>query len=251
MESGLRRRLDREFREEVLRIYRYLALIAILLSVTITVPLGAQDESQEDLPTVAVLDFTGFMLGQGGQSMPLGKAVSAMLITELSDREGLRVIERSRLQDILQEQRLALSGRVDEGTAVQVGKLVGAQYIIHGAVTAIAGQMRMDMQAVDVETSEILEVQKLSDTTDALLEMVVQMADLFDSKLDLAPPSERPDIAPIPVMATVAFSRGVDYEDKGEREQAVEQYRRALELYPDYKGATQALTRLAERGGDV
>ena len=79
-----------------------------------------------DVPTVAVLDFTGLMLGSAGNSAPLGKAVSSMLITELIANPGLQVIERYQLQDLLMEQRLALSGRVDESTAVEIGKMLGA-----------------------------------------------------------------------------------------------------------------------------
>ena len=202
-----------------------------------------------DLPTVAVLDFTGLMVGQGGNSAPLGKAVSAMLVTELIGRPGVKVIERAQLQDLLTEQRLSLSGRVDEGTALEVGKLLGAQYVIHGQVTSIADNLRMDMRAVDVETSEIMEVQKLSGRTDDLLDVVVKMADLFSSKLKLPAPSARPGAGKIPVLATVEFSRGVDFEDKGDSAKALEHYRAALKIHPDHRDAKAAVERL-EHGGN-
>jgi hypothetical protein len=67
-----------------------------------------------------------------------------MLVTELIGRPGIRVIERAQMQDILTEQRLSLSGRVDESTALEVGKLLGAQYVIHGQVTSIVDVLRMD-----------------------------------------------------------------------------------------------------------
>jgi len=209
---------------------------------------GAAQEGGDDLPTVAVLDFTGLMLGQSGNSAPLGKAVSSMLTTELMGRPGLRVIERYQLQDLLTEQKLALSGRVDEGTAVQIGKLLGAQYMIYGQVTSIATQLRMDMRAVDVETSEILEAHKRNASTDELLDVVVEMADSFGSQLDLTPPSERPSIEAIPVRATIEFSRAVDYEDKGEIEPALEHYRAALEIFPTHRAALAAVDRLATEG---
>lgn len=212
-------------------------------------PLHAQTATNGDAATVAVLDFTGLMVGQGGNSAPLGKAVSSMLITELTGRDGMRVIERAQLQDLLMEQRLSLSGRVDESTALEVGKLVGAQYVISGQVTSIANMLRMDMRAVDVETSEVLEVQKLSGQTEELLDVVVRMADLFSGKLELDPPSARPQMEQIPVEATIEFSRGLDFEDKGDPESAMEHYRRALEVHPDHKNARLALERL-ESGGD-
>ena len=221
------------------------AALALLLATGV----AQAQTTTPDVPTVAVLDFTGLMVGQGGNSAPLGKAVSAMLITELIGRPGVKVIERAQLQDLLTEQKLSLSGRVDEGTALEVGKLVGAQYVIHGQVTSIADNLRMDMRAVDVETSEIMEVQKLSGRTDDLLDVVVKMADLFSSKLKLPAPSARPGVAKIPVLATVEFSRGVDFEDKGDNEKALEHYRAALKIHPDHRDAKVAIERL-EHGGN-
>jgi len=226
---------------------RVSALFAVLL--LLGVQEGKGQEAQEDLPTVAVLDFTGLMVGEGANSAPLGKAVAAMLVTELSDREGMKVIERYNLQDLLMEQRLSLSGRVEEDTALEVGLMVGAQYTIYGQVTTIAGETRMDVRIVNVETTEVMEVEKLSGETSELLSMVVQIADMFSEKLELEPPSSREEVVAIPVQATIAFSRGVDFEDKGETERAIEQYRRALELHPEHRDAEKALHRLIGGGG--
>jgi tetratricopeptide (TPR) repeat protein len=99
-----------------------------------------------------------------------------------------------------------------------------------------------------VETSEILEVQKLTDQTSELLSLVVRMADIFVQKLQLDPPSARPEMATIPVQATIEFSRAVDFEDRGEREKAIEHYRKALEIHPDHREARRALERLT--GGE-
>lgn len=228
-------------------------LCRVLVAAILVVFLGGKDglaqENQEDLPGVAVMDFTGLMLGEGGNSAPLGKAVSTMLTTELSDRGEMRVVERQRLQDLLTEQRLALSGRVDESTAIEVGKMLGAQFVIHGSVTSIGPQTRIDMRAVNVETGEIREANKIMGETTELLTLVVRMADIFSQQLELPALSERPDMESIPVQATIAFSRAVDFEDKGETEQAIEQYRRTLELHPGHRDAEKALERLTGGGG--
>lgn len=232
---------------------RYLAtrvLTFVALAVLLRASDGLGQEAQVELPTVAVLDFTGLMMGEGANSAPLGKAVAAMLVTELTDREGIRVIERYHLQDLLMEQRLSLSGRVEEGTALEVGLMVGAQYTIYGQVTSIGETTRMDMRIVNVETTEVLEVEKLSGSTSDLLSMVVQMADMFGDKLQLRSPTEREEVVAIPVQATIAFSRGVDFEDKGETALAIEQYRRALEIHPAHRDARKALDRLLGGGGD-
>ena len=223
------------------------SLVAIVGLLSAAPRVSAQ-ASDDDIPTVAVLDFTGLMMGQGGNSAPLGKAVSSMLITELIDQPGIRVIERYRLQDLLTEQKLALSGRVDESTAVEIGKILGAHYVIHGQVTSILDQLRMDMRAVDVETSEVVEAQKMNDRTSELLSVVVRMADSFASSLDLETPSSRARGEAIPTSATIEFSRGVDFEDRGDTDRALEHYQNAVDIHPNHRAARAAIARLETSG---
>jgi curli biogenesis system outer membrane secretion channel CsgG len=221
----------------------------VLTTVFTVVGVGAKTVSAQsrNVPTVAVMDFSSFMMGEGGASVNLGKAVSAMLVTEFSSREGIQVVERAQLNDLLREQDLSLSGRIDEADAIEVGKMLGAQYVLHGQVTSIADNLRMDIRAVDVETSEIVTVMKKSDKTSELFAVVVDLADQFGEQLNLVPPSRRPPAESIPVKATIEFSRGVDFEDRGEIEQAIEHYEATLEVYPNHRDARIALERL--RGG--
>lgn len=216
--------------------------------VAVTSGLRADPASAQDIPTVAVMDFTGLMVGAGGETgVNLGKAVTAMLVTEFSQRDGIQVIERAEINDMLREQDLALSGRIDESSAVEIGRLLGAQYVLHGQITSIVDNLRMDIRAVDVETSEVVSVLKKSDKTSELLAVVVGLADEFGAQLHLVPPSERPGIEPIPVRATIEFSRGLDFEDRGEIERAIERYEAALAIHPNHRDARRALERL--RGG--
>lgn len=223
---------------------RFRTLVAVTALIT---GLGAVDLRGQDVPTVAVMDFSSFMMGEGGASVNLGKAISAMLVTEFSDREGMRIVERARLNDLIREQDLQFSGRIQESDAIEVGRMLGVQYVLHGQVTSIADNLRMDIRAVDVETSEIVSVMKKSDQTTELFSVVVDLADEFGEALDLVPPSERPEVESIPVAATIEFSRAVDFEDRGEIDQAIQHYERTLEIHPGHRDARRALERL--RGG--
>ena len=119
--------------------------------------------------------------------------------------------------------------------------------MLYGVVTSLGEMLRMDIRAVDVETSEIVTVMKKSDVTTALLNLLVEMADDFTGELNLARPSERPEIPEMPVSAIIEFSRAVDYEDKEEVDSAIRHYEATLEVYPSHQGAQRALDRL--RGG--
>jgi curli biogenesis system outer membrane secretion channel CsgG len=209
------------------------ALVLTAVCVLGSVAVRAVPAHAQDLPTVAVLDFTSFMMGDGGAAVNLGKAITAMLVTEFSNRDGIQVIERAQLNDMLREQDLVLSGRVDESSAIEIGKMLGAQYVLLGQASSIVDNLRMDIRAVDVETSEIVAVLKKSDRTSELLSVVVALADEFGQQLNL-----------VPVPATIAFSRAVDFEDRGELDRAIQEYERTLELHPSHRDAQLALERL-------
>ena len=86
-------------------------------------------------PALGVAEFTnqsGAAWWHGG----VGWELSGMLSNELSSSGDFRVVERSKLQNVLEEQNLAVSGRVAPGTGAKIGKLTGAQYLVTGTVTS-------------------------------------------------------------------------------------------------------------------
>lgn len=66
----------------------------------------------------------------------VGADLASMLSNELSSSEKFSMVERDKLQGVLDEQDLAESGKVDPKKAAKAGKLTGAQYIVYGTVSA-------------------------------------------------------------------------------------------------------------------
>jgi curli biogenesis system outer membrane secretion channel CsgG len=132
--------------------------------------LPAYNYSGKKIPVV-IMDFETRVPGHGWR---VGQGASDMLVTALVKTKKYRVYERERLKSIMKEQKLQMSGAVDQSTAVQIGKLVGAKYIITGAVTefgvAKSGahgggwfdvgkqhyRATVDVRAVSVKTGEIV-----------------------------------------------------------------------------------------------
>jgi curli biogenesis system outer membrane secretion channel CsgG len=92
--------------------------------------LGAQDLSALK-KRVAVMSFEDRV----GYGHNIGKGVSDMLITALVESDRYLVVERSELDEILQEQGLGMSGAVTPQSAAQVGKLLGIEVMVTGSVT--------------------------------------------------------------------------------------------------------------------
>lgn len=107
---------------------------------------------------IAVLDFQNLT---GREEMNfLEKAIPQILITDLMLCDKITIVERSRMQDILDEMQLGLSGVIDEGTAVEIGTMAGANAILVGSITVGGEVYRIDSRLVDVATAEVLLTEK-------------------------------------------------------------------------------------------
>src|SRR5215210_3235678 len=104
---------------------------AMLCALAVTV---ASAEEKSGKPRIAVIEFKNKADNQwwyhGG-----AEAAQDVFVTELVKSGKFRVVEREQLEALMQEKNLTLSGDVDPATAVRIGKLLGVNYILTGAVT--------------------------------------------------------------------------------------------------------------------
>jgi TolB-like protein len=78
------------------------------------------------------------------------------LIDSLVNQNRFRVVERAKLDVILQEQKLSSTELIDKSTALRLGKLVAAQSIVTGSIIETSSGTEIVARLVDTETSEIL-----------------------------------------------------------------------------------------------
>ncbi len=93
---------------------------------------------------IAILDFEN-RADFGGQK--LGGAVTYQLISLIAKSNRYTLIERSRIDQILQEQALGQSGVIAEESVAQVGKLLGVECLVLGKVLEAkqeTGQRKID-----------------------------------------------------------------------------------------------------------
>jgi TolB-like protein len=118
--------------------------------------------------TLAVMYFEN----QGNPDLePLKVGLAQMMITDLKATSGVTLVERAQLQAILDELDLGHSGRVDAATAANVGRLLGAEWILLGTYFELMGTLRIDARLVRVETGEVLFADGLNDRKEAFLSM--------------------------------------------------------------------------------
>jgi TolB-like protein len=212
-------------------------------------------QSADRRPSIAVLDFNNAALINGAEYEPLTKGMAEMLITTLTGNPGLRVVERARLQKLVDEQNLGSSGRVDKETAARIGKLVGAQHMLKGSFAIDRKQMvRLDAQAVNTETSEIEHAETVSGRADDLFMLIDQLGRKLNAGLKLPPmplrvsqptapggPTEVAKGGPNQFRAMMLVSRALERQDRGDTAGAIALYRSALQEYPNFERARTLL----------
>ncbi|MFI5207360.1 MAG: CsgG/HfaB family protein [Gemmatimonadales bacterium] len=212
----------------------------------------APAQGQNTKPGIAVLDFDlGLTMGQPHDDYEaLRRGLASLTITELTANPAIRVVERTQLQQLLQEQNLGREGRLDNETMARVGRIIGARYMVTGTFFDNHGAVRVDARIFNVETSEILRTQSVTGRMDNLYDMLPRLAQqlMHDAQL---PPLERGAAnefrqanPPPPTQAVMAYSRAVLYADRGDTNRAVEQYRHALQTFPQYTQARTACNAL-------
>jgi TolB-like protein len=115
---------------------------------------------------VAVWDFEHQALDgpDAGALAPVSRALSEILIGELLACPGIQVVERSRLRELLDEQKLGSSDLADADTRLRLGRLAGARHMVFGSLLQIGAQARLDVRLVAVATTEVLAAQELGGT---------------------------------------------------------------------------------------
>ena len=110
-----------------------LALFAPLLALSLATQwpalVCAQDsEAGPKKPVVTVSRFTN----STGKPLEVGIGLADKLNLALDGTQRFTIVERLRLEDVMREQHLELSGLVDPSTAKEVGKLLGVDYLVVG-----------------------------------------------------------------------------------------------------------------------
>lgn len=219
--------------------------------------LSAQTPDPTRRATIAVLYFTNSALVRHQDYQPLSKGIADMLITELSASPALQVVERDRLQDLLEEQDLGGSSRVDQETAVRLGKILGVRHLLMGGfIIDPRENMRLDLRAVNVETSRVEYVETVSGKAEDILGLITRLGTRVNQRLRLPPLPERaaPAASKTPkssqLRAVMLLSRALDEQDAGNADAAIALYRQALDIYPEYERARVLLASLAGKANE-
>jgi TolB-like protein len=164
-------------------------------------------------------------------------------MTELGSNAKFVIVERNMLDEMLTAQKITLSGSLSNDQVKRIGELLGAQYGVAGSVTMDKSDARLDLRMIDIETGVSVSAPfKDQVRRDKMLALVNRVATDFAANARVKTRAET--IIVVPAPAALAYSRGLDYEKRGKKQEAKQMYSKALELFPRHPDARAALQRV-------
>jgi tetratricopeptide (TPR) repeat protein len=182
--------------------------------------------------------------GPDSSLRPLERGFADLLTTDLARSSQLTLVERSRMQALLDEIKLQRSGATDAASNVRAGKMMRAGRVVQGSLNQVgAFDLRADAAVVDVPTSQIRGTVNASDQLEAVFNLEKKVAlDLFTQLGVTLSPAERNAIEQRPtrsMQAFLAYSRGLSAEDEGRYDDALRFFNEASRIDPGFQSAAQ------------
>ena len=194
--------------------------------------------------TIAILDFSNNCILEKDKYTSLSPGLAEIMITELSAIKTLKFVERQKINELIQEMQLAQSGLVSEETGVQVGKLIGAKYLIFGAYMVFDKKIRIDVRIVEVETGITIKAEQATNKVKKMFDIVKELNGKILKDLDIKLTKNDKKILNANETSTEVielFSQGLEFEDEHNMEKAKQLYKKAFMLDKNFKPVRKRL----------
>jgi len=114
----------------------------------------SREMSENQKHTIAVVEFVDLR----GNITDFGRFLAEELITRLYQTKKFKVIERQLLNKVITEQKLSLTGLIDQTSAQRLGQLLGVDAIASGTITDLDKNLRINARLINTGTGEIFAV---------------------------------------------------------------------------------------------
>jgi hypothetical protein len=207
-------------------------------------------------PLVGSLPFANSVVSDDRTALnPLVSGVPELILIELARNPALRTVEPARLRRVLTSQKMDPDGRIDDEGASRIGRILGAQWMIHGNFTGDGhGTIRIAAYMVDVATGQVEHTASAEGKQANLASLIGQIAEHLARDMHLADLPKNGKLARESTLkasyqTTLLFSRAIEARDAGKVQQAITMLQQLLADEPQYEPAQNELTRLhSDRG---
>lgn len=193
------------------------------------------------LQTLAVMDFTNASVDDKERFDPMQQGFASMMINYLQGATNLQVVERERIQWLLEELEMQRDpSLVDQGSAVRTGKLLGANAVLFGAFTVSGRDMWLSARLVKVETGEVLLAEQIIGRQNEFFDLVRQLSDQVADAIDVEMAAAGDAGGETRSLdAVLAYSQGLALLEEEKYQEAYDKFMQAVAYDPGYTRAQQ------------
>ena len=197
--------------------------------------------------TVAVFPFSNDGVSGHERLDFLRDWLADSLAATLQSSAELRVVERRELLKILQEQKLGSSDLASKEGRLTLGKMAGAQTLVFGSFAAIGDVLQISGRIVDVESGVVLKSASVHGEVASARALGQDLSQRLASDLGItvARAAQASGVAGDRALEEAElYYQGLRQEKAGQTEEAVESYRKALEIDANDREARERLRKL-------
>jgi eukaryotic-like serine/threonine-protein kinase len=169
---------------------------------------AATDRGYDEPPAIAVMTF-GNTTREPVDDW-IGSGIAETVTADLRGARGVTIIGRTQVHDAIKHLSGPSLERVAEHQAIEIGRRLGASYIIGGAYQRLGALIRITAELVDVRAASLVRTVKVDGKVDDLFALqdrvVAAMKDGLSIAIKGSGPSAHKETASLP--AWEAFSRG-------------------------------------------
>lgn len=190
--------------------------------------------------TIAVFPFR--YMGTNEEMRPLERGIAQLIVADLGKVHALKLLEREQVQALVDEMRLAETGRVDPATGARSGRLLRAQNVVQGSIQEpAADQVQLDASAINSVNASVAASGSAGGAMDQLLDaqkqVVFQLLDRLGVQVTPAERSALEERATRNLQAFLLYSRGLAAEDNGDFAGAASLFNQAASRDPSFRDA--------------
>lgn len=180
----------------------------------------------------------------------LSKGIADMLITDLSKVKGVTIVEREKLEKLIQEIKLGQSKYFDQSTAQKLGKGLGAQNILTGSFYVLDNVIRLDARLIDVQTGGVIFAEQVSGNKNNFFALHQQLANLLAKNINVP---YSPDLSglykageEVTLKEVVNYSNALELQDVGMSGDAKQLLEKTIKENPKFHFAKNKLEDIKE-----
>ncbi len=217
-------------------------------------PAGANEGSSTEAeasdtprdPSIAVMAFSN-ITGERTDDW-IGSGIAETVTTDLKAVQGLQVISRAQIIDILKHLSRDDGSAYDDRLAIDIGRRLGATWTVGGGYQRIAEQIRITAHLVEIATGALVRTVKIDGRIEDIFalqdKLVYDLSQSLDLTLDKAEVALIEQAETESVEAYEAYSRGLDNLRLGDLmslDRAIYLLEQATEHDPAYAAAWSVL----------